>query len=189
MKTKFFSVLAVAGAMFLASCGGGVSEETKKAVAAADSSMKAMMTEVDALSAEVTTALDGCNKCCSNSDSVAASIKPEWKGKCDSAMMDCKAAKTSFEDLANKINTAKSEWAADTTWSAFMTKVSSGKINDADAKKELDAFNAKGTAASASVTEWKAAMTAAGDQCKNGETAWNNFTTWCAENDKGGKKK
>lgn len=189
MKTKFFSALALAGAMFLASCGGGVSEETKKAVAAADSSMTAMMGEVDALAAEVTAALDGCTKSCAAADSVAGTVKPEWKGKCDSAMMDCKAAKAAFEDISNKINAAKTEWAADSTWAAFKDKVAKGSIKDEEAKKELEGFNAKGTTASGSLTEWKAAFTAAQDQCKNGDTAWQNFQTWCSENAKGGKKK
>lgn len=187
MKTKFFSVLALAGALFLASCGGGVSEETKKAVAAADSSMKAMMADVDALAAEVTAASDNCGKSCAANDSVAGTIKPEWKGKCDSAMMDCKAAKTAFDDIMNKINAAKTEWAADTSWTAFQDKVAKGTIKDEEAKKELEGFNAKGTTASGAVTEWRAAFTAANDQCKNGDTAWQNFMTWCSEQ-KPGKK-
>ena len=82
MKTKFFSVLAVAGLFFLASCGGGVSEETKKAVASTDSAMTAMMTDVETFSAEVGTALANCNTSCTGADSVAATVKPAWKGKC-----------------------------------------------------------------------------------------------------------
>ncbi len=187
MKTKFFSVLAAAGLFFLASCGGGVSEETKKAVNSADSAMTAMMTDVETFTADVTKALDDCNACCASADSVGATVKPEWKGKCDSAMMDCKGAKASYEEILNKVNAAKAEWSADTTWASFKSKVEKGEIKDAEAKTELDAFNAKGATASGSVTEWKAAFTAANDKCKMGNDAWTAFQTWCSEQ-KPGKK-
>ncbi len=172
MKTKFFTILAAAGLFFLASCGGGVSEDTKKAVKALDSSVTAMMGSVDALAGEVTKALEMCNASCAAADSCAASCKPEMKGKCDSAMADCKGAKADFESIMNTINTAKGEWAADTTWAAFMGKVEKGGIKDEEAKKELATFTTWATDAGTKLTEWTTAFNTANERCKAGDAAW-----------------
>jgi hypothetical protein len=178
MKTKFFSVLALAGTIFLASCGGGVSEETKKSIAAVDSSWSAMSMSAQTWADELKKCTDDCGTCCSTADGIGATCPPEWKGKCDSAMMDCKAAHAEFTAMWKMWEESKGMWEQSSAdWAAFKEKVNKGEIKDADAKKMVADFNTKLTEGNAKMSEWSTAFTATKDKCTKGMESWKNFET------------
>lgn len=178
MKTKFFSVLALVGTMFLASCGGGVSEETKKSIAAFDSSWSAMSVSAQTWADELKKCVDDCGTCCSTAEGMGATCPPEMKGKCDSAMMDCKAAQGEFTAMWKSWEESKASMdqvAAD--WTAFKEKVNKGEVKDEDAKKTVADFNTKLAEGSAKMGEWSTALTATKDKCTKGQESWKNFET------------
>jgi hypothetical protein len=188
MKTKINSILAAAGLIFLASCGGGVSEETKKSVAALDSSMNALMASANTLVTDITSACDMCKSMCASADSVSGTVKAEWKGKADSAAMDCKASMAEFENIMNTAKAAAEGWASDTTWASFKNAVEKGTIKDAEAKKELENWMAKYNDANTKVTEWTTAYNSAKEKCMKGKEAWKNFMAWVGTQDTKKKK-
>jgi len=165
MKTKLFYTAAIAITLFFAACSGGVSDATKKSVAAFDSSMSLMQTQVMAFSDSVKAAMSMCEKGCTMPDSCKG-MCADMQAKCDSAMAPCKADMKNFEDIAAAMMAAKPHIdSVSADFAAFKEKVNKGEIKDAEATKTLADFTTKMADGGKMFADWNTKLAEAKGTC------------------------
>ncbi|HEY6160190.1 MAG TPA: hypothetical protein VI112_03180 [Bacteroidia bacterium] len=155
MKTKLFFIAAIAGSLFFAACSGGVSDQTKKDVAAFDTAWMKMKDQAHAFSDSLDMAIGMCEKGCKPDSSMACC--EHMKHKMDSMMMPCMNDMKGFQDMKNMMMDPgmKSKMdSAETSFAAFKEKVNKGEIKDEEAKKTLADFQNKLNDGNKMLSDW-----------------------------------
>lgn len=144
MKKNLLFTAAIAIALFFAACGGGgASDATKKSVAAFDSSMGVMQTQVMAFGDSVKAAMAMCEQGCSM-ESCKETCCEHMTAKCTEMMAPCKSVMEEYNAIIAEMMSAKPHIdSVGAEFSAFKEKVNKGEINDADATKTLAEFTTK----------------------------------------------
>lgn len=148
MKTKLFIVALFTGATLMTSCSGGLSEESKKKVAAFDSSWSAMGTMAKAWGDSLNQAVALCETACKDGD--AMECCEHLKGTKDSLLTPCVHDMTAFQEIKKSWDAEMPMWdELQKKLDALKEKVSKGEGTDKevnDLLAELQAASDKGAA-------------------------------------------
>lgn len=175
MKTKFYFLSALAGVFFLASCGGGISDGTKSALAKLDSAWGEAGKSAMAWGDSLTAAITWCENACKDGD--AMECCEHMKGKKDSLMGPCKNDLTAFQDMKTKWDAEMPKWdSLEAKLTAAKDKVAKNEGTDAEINAVITELQAAMDAGAAEMQTWVTNFNAAKTTCMNNmqacKTGW-----------------
>lgn len=175
MNTKLFIVTLFAGATLLTSCGGGLSEESKKKVAAFDSTWTADSKMAMAWGDSLNQCVSMCEAGCKAGDEMACC--EHLKACKDSLMAPCKTDMTCMQDMKTAWDSEMPMWdSLQKQLDGLKEKVANGSANNTEVDATLAILQAAKDKGAAGMGEWMTKFNEGKMNCmKNGEAckaAW-----------------
>lgn len=169
MKKLSFSILALSfSAVLFTSCGGGVSEEVKKELAAFEAEWtkageglaafgKTIAAEDSAMQAMTPHMVP---------DSLKPNATPEQLHAVDSLQAVCDGHKVKTAEIKSTFDGFMAAWDKDgKDWASWKEKVEKGEVKEEEVKTAMTDWKKKCDAANANVTEWQTALEAVKSEC------------------------